>query len=396
MTTAGTDTAQPTEDALERRRKTLELSGWGLPFKFWQPRNPCFWAYIALMVWGAIQMWDQWSHVNLNAATLISSVVLLGLFGVALGLVFLAIDRYDRQPLKLLSVGFLWGAIAAVFGIAIDANVALGEIYGKLFGQAFTTDWAAALSAPFVEETAKGIGFLLLLGLASRRIRSVSDALLVGAFIGLGFEILEDLLYTFNAASSSGGTNEIGAAIQMVITRSASGIFSHALFTALFSAGLIYVIGTPALKRNVGRGVILMLAAVFSHGIWDGAAAIAGGGSAAVLVMAAIVIFGFCALIYAFRRAAPQDREWMRDVLAPEVATGTITEAEVTAAAGTRKERKAFIKAPAETKHRHMRRDRKRLLATCRKLTRELARSGGDDSPKVQDLREHIRDLRQT
>ncbi|HMT05472.1 MAG TPA: PrsW family intramembrane metalloprotease [Solirubrobacterales bacterium] len=377
-------------DQLQRRQETLEISGWGLPFRFFQPHNPCFWAFVALTIWGVIQMWEQWSHVNLGIATLASSVVLLALYGIVLGLVFLNIDRYDGQPFKLLAVAFIWGAVPAVFGMAIGANEALGQIYGKLFGQAFTTDWSAALSAPFVEETAKGIGFLLLLGLASRRIRSVSDALLVGAFIGLGFEILEDLLYTFNAAITASGSDQVGAAIQMVIVRSSSGIFSHALFTALFSAGLIYLVGTPALKRNAGRGILLMFVAVLSHGVWDGAAAIAGGGGGAVVVMAVIMIVGLCALVYAFRRAASRDREWIRDVLGPEVTSGNLRPEELDAAAGTHKQKVAFVKAPGGKKTRRGRRNRKRLVAACRNLSRQLARSRGEDSPGVESARERI------
>ncbi|MGA9874118.1 MAG: hypothetical protein WBQ44_23660 [Rhodococcus sp. (in: high G+C Gram-positive bacteria)] len=34
---------------------------------------------------------------------------------------------------------------------------------------------------------------------------------------------------------------------------------SHPLFTALFCAGLIYLIGTPAQPRRVGRGLVLIL-----------------------------------------------------------------------------------------------------------------------------------------
>ena len=56
-------------DQLQRRQETLEISGWGLPFRFFQPHNPCFWAFVALTIWGVIQMWEQWSHVNLGIAT---------------------------------------------------------------------------------------------------------------------------------------------------------------------------------------------------------------------------------------------------------------------------------------------------------------------------------------
>ncbi|MBN8866319.1 MAG: PrsW family intramembrane metalloprotease [Solirubrobacterales bacterium] len=378
----------------ERRREALALSGWGRPLKLVQPGNPCFWVFLGLTVWGFIQMWKQWTNVDVSPATTISAVVLLGLYGVALALIFLNVDRYARQPSRLLAAAFLWGGVAATFGIAIGANDALSGIYGKLFGHAFVTDWWAALSAPFVEESAKAAGFLLLLGLAPNRIRSVCDALLVGAFLGLGFEILEDLLYTFNAAIGAAGSDQVGAAIQMVIIRSATGLFSHALYTALFCAGLIYVIGTPALARKTGRGIFLMAAAVIAHAVWDGAGAIADGSPLTIAVSTVIVVAGLAVFVYVFRRAVPQERAWMHDVLAPEESDGTLTSAELEAAAGTRRQRKSFVKAPEGKKTRKGRRGRRRLIKAVDDLAHSLAESGGDDSPAVDAARGRVATLR--
>lgn len=396
MTSATTIAAEAPSDLeeLERRRRALELSGWGLPFKFLQPRNPCFWLFAVLTVWGAFQMWKQLSNVDLEFATLLSSVVLLGLYGVVLGLIFRKIDRYGGQPRKLLTAALAWGGVAAVFGLAIIANDALSDIYGKLFGHAFVIDWWAALSAPFVEESSKAAGFLLLLGLAPGRIRSAWDALLVGAFLGLGFEIIEDLIYTFNAAAGSTGADQVQAAIEMFFVRSGTGFFSHAIYTALFCSGLIYLIGTPALPRSTGRGVLFMAAAVISHGVWDGAGAIADGGGATILVMGGIIIFTAVVFVYAYRLGAPQERAWMRDILQPEVTDGAITEEELNASAGTWKQSRSFVKAPGGTRQRRGRRRRQRIVKSGRHLARELGAAGGGDSPRVSEVRAEIAQLR--
>jgi hypothetical protein len=42
-------------DALERRREVLDLTGWGLPFRLWQPHSLCFWLYVVFVVLGALQ-----------------------------------------------------------------------------------------------------------------------------------------------------------------------------------------------------------------------------------------------------------------------------------------------------------------------------------------------------
>jgi RsiW-degrading membrane proteinase PrsW (M82 family) len=377
---------------LRQRQEALEVSGWGRPFTFLQPHNLCFWTYVVLLAWGTVEMWQQLSKVGgFYGQALVSGVILVALYGILLGWIFRHVDRYEHEPYKLLAAGFLWGGVAATFAIAIGANEALSGVYGKVFGHAFVTDWSAALSAPFVEETAKAAGFVLLLGMASRRIRSVQDGLLVGAFIGLGFELFEDLIYALNGAVTNFGVSQTQSVAQVVLIRGATGLVSHALFTALFCAGLIYVIGTPAVPVNRFRGFLLIIAAVVIHGVWDGAEAIADGGQAAGLVMLGIGLFAILVLVFAFRRTAPQERLWMRAVLAPEVTNGTITPAELDAAAGTRRERRKFVRAPRG--HRGHK-GRRHVLEACRDLAEEISIAEGGETPAVEGARGEVIRLR--
>ncbi|MBE2314597.1 PrsW family intramembrane metalloprotease [Solirubrobacter sp. CPCC 204708] len=90
--------------------------------------------------------------------------------------------------------------------------------------------------------------------------------------------------------------------------RALIGIPSHALYTALLAAGLVYLIGTPAQLRRIIAGVVLVLAAILIHGIWDSAAALGGG---------------------------PRVQAHARPHGPPEVAAGTITEGSSTRSRGT-------------------------------------------------------------
>ena len=47
----------------------------------------------------------------------------------------------------------------------------------------------------------KGIGIVVLLALAPRLVRTATDGLLLGAFIGLGFQTSEDFLYSVVGAT---------------------------------------------------------------------------------------------------------------------------------------------------------------------------------------------------
>ena len=75
------------------------------------------------------------------------------------------------------------------------------------------------------------------MGLAPVVIRTASDGLIVGAYVGLGFQILEDVFYAQNAAFAQFGANQSEAVLHIFVLRAVTGIPSHALYTALFGAG---------------------------------------------------------------------------------------------------------------------------------------------------------------
>jgi RsiW-degrading membrane proteinase PrsW (M82 family) len=172
------------------RRQAIEQSGWGEEFQFVQPRNLAFWVYCLLVVVGAAVLSSQ---VSIAAAAysgaLISGVIAFGLLAIAYVWFIHYEDRYTTVPRKLAATGFVWGAVGAVGAFALLANDAVISLYTKAFGASFAHDWGASLAAPIDEELAKGAGVLLLLTLAPQLIRSPFDGLILGAFVGLGFQI---------------------------------------------------------------------------------------------------------------------------------------------------------------------------------------------------------------
>jgi RsiW-degrading membrane proteinase PrsW (M82 family) len=291
---------------------------------------------------------------------------------------------------------FIGGGVGATYAMALSGNAALMNLYAKTFGQVWATDWKAGLTAPFVEETAKGAVFLLLLGLAPFVIRTVYDGLIVGAYVGLGFQVLEDMLYGQQSAYMNFGVDQVSSVLHTFVLRSVTGIASHAMYTALFAAGVIYLVGTRAQPRRVGRGLALVAAAMLIHGIWDSAAALADRNELVVLsLMVAITAASLIILVVALRWGAHRERGWLRDVLAPEVANGTITEVELDAVAGERstrrRDRKTAIKGRADGVSR---RREKHVLAASLDLAHDLAESHGHDSPEVEQSRAEIHRLR--
>jgi protease PrsW len=378
-----------TSDEKSAQLTAIEESGWGQPYVFLQPHNIAFWVYLLGIGGGALTMLRYFgASGTFYTPALAGGVLLFGLYLVPWLLLLRHHNRFTAQPAGLLATGFLWGGIAATFWIALPANGALLEIWSKLGGTTFGSEWGAGLTAPINEEWGKALGLVLLIGLAPRLVRSAYDGFIIGAFIGLGFQVFEDVLYVYNGAAAQYGTDQIGSTLRMFLIRGAAGIVSHALFSAIFCAGLMWVLGRTRGERNVLRGVLTMLAAMIFHFAWDDMVGLSGGGVAAAVLPFVIAVVELVALFYVLRHAARQERAWTRALLLPELATGAVDEPLLAAVSGLRKDRKGYRKQS------HGRRAAAHRVEAAGDLARELARAGGGESAGVVHARDELRRLR--
>jgi protease PrsW len=375
------------------RNIALDLSGWGRRFIFYQPRNFAFWGYLVLVgtgmfIFGSRLTREYNAYGQAIALAVTSFAIYAGLFWWFTQ----HIDRYAKLPAALMVVAFLWGGFAATWAMAANANDAILALYAKAFGQSWALNWGAGLSAPFTEETAKGSGLLLLIALAPRQVRTAFDGFIMGAFIGLGFQILEDIAYAMTSAASQFGANQIGASIGTIFIRMVSGVAAHILYSAIFCAGLIYLLGRPAEPRRIARGLLLMGTAMLLHGTWDSLAAIAGQSALALLgLLIAVIVIALVIVVRVYALTVTREREFVRDVMSPEAARNVITAAELDAMAGKRKVRKAYRKASRN------RRERKRaryVLYAAYDLADELAAARGADTDRVRFARAEIGRIR--
>lgn len=379
-----------TSEAKTAQLAAIEQSGWGQPFRLVQPRNLAFWVYLLGVGGGALAVLRYFGPgAHFYSPALTGGVLLFGLYLVPWLLLLRHQNRYTAQPGTLLAAAFAWGGLAATFWIALPANTALLEIWTKLGGTAFASDWAAGLTAPVNEEFGKALGLVLLIGLAPRLVRGAYDGFIIGAFIGLGFQVFEDVLYVYNGAAQTFGTDQIGSSLQVFLLRGAAGIVSHALFSAIFCAGLMWVLGRTPGERNVPRGVLTMLTAMVFHFAWDDMAGLSGGiGALAVTLPFVIAAVELVTLFYVLRHAATQERVWIRMLLQPESDAGVIDPALLAAVSGLRKDRKAFRKLV------HSRSRTRHLLDATADLARELARAQGSETSEVAHARAELLRLR--
>ena len=374
---------------LTAREAAIEASGWGNRVYFWQPRNACLWVYALIVGYG---LWNAFGIVNseirVYGPALAASTVIFVVYGALFWWFTTRIDRYSRQPLSLIVAAFVWGAFGATWTIALSGNTALISLYSKLAGQNFSLDWGAGLSAPIFEELGKGAGVLLLMYIAPRVVRTAYDGFIIGAFAGLGFEILEDIFYALNSAPEEFGSHQLQTSLNTVLLRLATGFSAHILYSAIFGAGLVYLVGTVAQRRRPGRGLAFVLTAMLLHGLWDSTAAIGNGdGKITLGLIAGITLIAFAAVITVFNLTVGPERVTMRTVMAPEVETGTLTPDELDALSGGWRARRAYRRKAHGRKARRLRHHR---LEAAHDLADQIAAAGGHETERVRFARTEL------
>jgi RsiW-degrading membrane proteinase PrsW (M82 family) len=168
-----------------------------------------------------------------------------------------------RRPLVLLAA-MAWGvAVAAIAAAPVNdwLLTALVAEAGAPAGHAL----AARAGAPVVEELLKGVGLLLLLGLRPDALRTARDGALLGAFIGLGFELVENQHYLTLAAVQAGSSG----LLRGVWVRGILGGLKHAIFTATTGAGLGWARQTHSLRARLFVPLGAFVAAVLQHAVWN-------------------------------------------------------------------------------------------------------------------------------
>jgi RsiW-degrading membrane proteinase PrsW (M82 family) len=364
----------------DARRRAIEQSGWGEDFRFVQPQNLAFWVFCALVVFGAYELSGQISiAVSAFSGALVSGIVAFAVLALVYVRFIHGEDRYTSVAPGLAATGFVWGAVAAVGAFALLGNDAVMSLFAKTLGASFAFDWGAALAAPIDEELAKGAGVLLLLTLAPRLIRTPFDGLVVGAFVGLGFQVSEDVSYAWIGAADAFG--DVGAAWQTIVARTLASIPSHWMYTGIFGAGLVWFVGRPdaPARRRLGAG--LMLTAMLLHGLWDGSGAITGDSVFAWVFPAAVAATLIAVFVWVYRITVPVEREWLRELLAPEVTRGVVSPSELDALAGTRRELRAYLASQPD------RRTAERVLDAERRLGHQIAHDDGAETAAVDEAR---------
>jgi len=161
---------------------------------------------------------------------------------VPFALVVRSLDYFEREPPLLVLAAFGWGGLVAT-STAIAANAAGLDLLARRCRRSFATGWGPALIAPTMEELLKTLGVVVVVLVARAQMNSVVDGIVYGAFVGLGFQVVENIIYAMNAVGVAGRGDQVGPVVTTFLLRGfLGGLWSHTLFSALAGAGVAILV----------------------------------------------------------------------------------------------------------------------------------------------------------
>lgn len=180
---------------------------------------------------------------------------------------FLWLDRYEPEPPLLLAGSFLWGAFPAA-GLALVVNTAASKWLG------LPDTVVATVVAPMIEETGKALGPLLILWFARRQISGITDGIVYCGLSGVGFAMVENILY-LGGHGFHQGNEQYGPAsgaqlvFAMFIGRILMSGFAHPLFTSMTGIGIGLAARSASAWVRWCAPIGGLLVAMMLHGSWN-------------------------------------------------------------------------------------------------------------------------------
>jgi RsiW-degrading membrane proteinase PrsW (M82 family) len=364
-----------------------------------QPRQPAFWIFCAFLLYGTVRMLTTLGDLSsISRSGWALAWVLLALYAAPLFVLIYYLDLYEREPWSVAIAAFVWGAFAAT-PRAVDAG-GWNEAIARELGPDAAQRWLPALGAPLIEEFLKGAGIVLLYLIVRDEVDDAMDGFVYGALCGLGFAVVEDVVY-FMAAF--GGTPR-GVLQGFYVRVLSSGLYGHVLYTGLVGMAIGIVVsrrGPAPLRARLTTAAWIIALALLGHSLWNSpllnvapAPPIQGAGW--LLVTLELAVKGLPLLLFvvlALRLARRREERWLRAALAAEIGGEGLTTAEYEALRSPRRRRAAVIAtrrragAPAAT-----------LLARLQHEQVDLAmlasRVATPDDPALVQQRDYCRSLR--
>jgi RsiW-degrading membrane proteinase PrsW (M82 family) len=231
------------------------------------------------------------------------------------------LDRYEKEPIKLLAGMFLWGSlIAAGISFLINSVSSLGFFIitqSDLATQLATSTFVA----PLVEETLKGAAILIVFLLFHPEFDSPLDGIVYGGIAALGFAATENVWYIHQFGYLPGGVQGL---LEISLIRVVLVGWQHPFYTAF--TGLGFALSRQS-KDKVWQWIYPLIGWSFAvmfhllHNLFAVLASNTGNNSTFNLVWDWSGYLGLFVLILLLIR---REQKWMKVYLAQEMENGLI------------------------------------------------------------------------
>jgi len=228
------------------------------------------------------------------------------------------VDRYEKEPWWLLAAAFLWGAIPAAL-LALIFNTALSLPLYALLNPGPAELLSGGFFAPIIEEIAKGLILILIFVLWRQELDSPLDGLVYGALVGMGFAMVENVLY-YQSAFAAGGQTVWNST---VLIRGVIFGLSHAFYTSLTGLGIALARLSPSRPVRILAPLLGLGAAIFFHALHN--VTMFGGTALSFLAGLTFDWGGVLLTVVIIVLVLARERQWMQHYLADEVTQGTLT-----------------------------------------------------------------------
>jgi len=239
-------------------------------------------------------------------------------------------DQYDREPFKLVLINYLWGALGAIV-LAL-----LGSLFFTTIASIFIKDslqlsrFGAIVVAPIVEEITKG--FFLLITISNKKFDNITDGIVYGGAIGLGFGMTENFLYFVSYGDS------IANWIMLVIIRSLFSAVMHCVSTATLGA-LLGMAKFKTSPKKIFYAFIGLLIAMLIHSIWNSSLSYDRTAPIGFLFMIVSIIIFISSYIISIKG----ERKIIFNELKEESENGVIPESHLIILSSPQRERKGWL-----------------------------------------------------
>lgn len=164
-------------------------------------------------------------------------------------------DKNEPEPIKFVLINFLWGAVGAVIFSFIGSFILVEQLSQVISNDNSLSLFQSVLVAPFVEELMKGS--FLLITVMSRKFDNITDGLVYGGAIGLGFGMTENFFYFITYSET------IQQWIFIVTIRTLFSALMHCIATASFGAFL----GSAKFTNSYKKYILPIIGFILAFGI---------------------------------------------------------------------------------------------------------------------------------